>query len=533
MISRDRGDESTSRHFPPRTAIRFMKWRDWLELLMPTVLVGLAWFGLSAATTVYITWLDRRHGEILTENVSSILASAEMQHALWELQVSLVTSAPNIAPEAEAAFQTACDRARQVCSTANERECVDVIAGMFSVYRQESELARETPSTPMSTDHAATLAAGISKQCDQLRRINEAMIEKRTLEHRKWTDRVVTARLVVNILGPLLGVWLGYRVASRLRRRLTAIHVTLEGAAIELGQVLVGHAEADDTLGSIDRQVRAVADRLHQVVAERDVAQRDARRNERLAAVGELATGIAHELRNPLTAVKLLVQTAAHKNAGAGLRADQATVVQEEISRMESTIQSLLDFARPAATRRFPCDLRDALRRAVNLVAGRAEHDGVRIVLPGDSRPLHAVCDPEQVHQIFLNLLLNGMDAMPDGGDLTIEFRAGLDPLDSFCEIVVLDEGHGIPPELVDRIFDPFVTTKARGTGLGLAISRRLVEEHGGRLIAENRPGGGAAFSVRLPRGEPPPPLPRRSASTRDATPDVQSFSEPVRRIGA
>lgn len=485
-----------------------MKWRTWFELLMPTILVGIAWLGLSSATTAYISWLDRRHQDVMNENVTSIRAAAQMQHALWALQVSAVTSAisqetSSLAPGTSAAddFRAALAVTRAAAYIRKEQLVVLEIREKFDQYLQELQRSHAAQATPMRSDETAAMAANIANLCDRLRFINEELIENRAAEYRRWSGRVGGTRLLLMVLGPLIGVWLGYRVTSRLRQRLAAIHVTLEGAAGELGQVVVEPTAADGSLDAIDRQVREVAGRLHQVLSELEGARREAIRNDRLAAVGQLAAGVAHELRNPLTAVKLLVQTAAHKAAMDGSQQEQLVVVQDEIARMEGTIQSLLDFARPSAARRVPCDLRDSLRRAVNLVQGRAIQEGVRMVLPTGDEPLWVTCDPEHLHQVFVNLLLNGMDAMPDGGELTTELRrreAG--PHDAaVCEVTVSDQGAGIPANLLDHVFDPFVTTKLRGTGLGLAISRRLVEEHGGSLTVVNLPEKGAMFTVRLP----------------------------------
>lgn len=487
----------------------FMKWRNWFEILMPTILVGIVWLGLSVVTSVYISWLDRRYQDVMNENVASIMAAAEMQHALWELQVSAVTSATGPSPAASPLasdasvadkFRAALATASSIAFTREEQLIVQQIRERFDEYLRELDLLKASQATPMRADPAAAMAADIASLCDRLRSINQGLIERWAVENRQWSARVIGMRILVTVLGPLIGVWLGYRVASRLQRRLTAIHVTLEGAAAELGQVLVEPAVPDGNLDAIDRQVREVADRLHQVLSELEGARQEAIRNDRLAAVGQLAAGIAHELRNPLTAVKLLVQTAAHRAATDGSRQEQLSVVQDEIARMEGTIQSLLDFARPSLARRVRSDLREILRRAVNLVEGRARQAEIHVELPEVDEPLWATCDSEQLHQVFVNLLLNGMDAMPGGGIVSIELRrreAG--PDDAVCEVAVIDQGEGIPANLLDHVFEPFVTTKLRGTGLGLAISRRLVEEHGGRLTARNCPGQGTVFTVQLP----------------------------------
>lgn len=518
-----------------------MKWRNWFELLMPTMLVGAAWLALSGATSVYITWLDEWHQRVIAENVTSIRAAAEMQHALWELQVAVVAadSAPTpeqlpIAPKTvvSAEFHDALASAERASTTDEEMAVVGQIRDKFEEYARALDGALGETASPMTREQAAAMAVEIANLCDQLQAINQRLIEFRSQERRKWSGFVRTARLITAMLGTFVGVGLGYRAASRLRQRLAAIHVTLEGAAEGTGRVLVEPIKADGNLDVIDRQVKEVASRLHAALCEAEGAREEASRNERLAAVGRLAAGIAHELRNPLTSVKLLVQKAGQQSSSSGLRHGPLAVVQDEIARMESTIQSLLDFARPPVTRRVRTALRDVLQRAINLVQGRAERDGVRIECTEMDRPLIVECDPEQLHQVFVNLLLNGMDAMPTGGKLTVLLRrttasSGAPDLDDkcdekcdeMCEVVVMDEGPGIPESMLEHVFEPFVTTKARGTGLGLAISRRLVEEHDGELRVGNRPTSGAVFTIRLPC---------EAAPTNEVGPFRQAPGEPL-----
>ena len=233
-------------------------------------------------------------------------------------------------------------------------------------------------------------------------------------------------------------------------------------------------------------------------MSEREEARRQALSAERLAAVGELAAGIAHELRNPLTSVKLLIQTARQQLSGHSFGELDLQVAQREIGRMEGTIQGLLDFARPQSLRRLPHDIRGTAQRALNLVDGRAKQQGV--AMEADLPPLPVVTDgdPEQIHQVLVNLLLNGLEAMPDGGRLDLAIQRPTEDA-TICRISVADSGAGIPAEILERVFEPFVTSKESGTGLGLAISRRIVEEHGGTLRAMNRDVGGALFILELP----------------------------------
>ena len=227
-------------------------------------------------------------------------------------------------------------------------------------------------------------------------------------------------------------------------------------------------------------------------------ARRQAMSAERLAAAGELAAGIAHELRNPLTSVKLLIQTATQQLSGRSISKQDLQVAQREIARMESTIQGLLDFARPPKLRRVTHDLRRTVQRALNLVEGRAKQQQVNIVTDFPDAPAMVDGDPEQIHQVLVNLLLNGIEAMPDGGMLKMTIHQD-DRRPRTCCVTVSDSGSGIPPQILPRIFEPFVTSKEGGTGLGLAISRRIAEEHGGTLLAVNREEGGATFTLELP----------------------------------
>jgi two-component system, NtrC family, sensor histidine kinase HydH len=165
---------------------------------------------------------------------------------------------------------------------------------------------------------------------------------------------------------------------------------------------------------------------------------------------------------------------------------------------MEDTIQGLLDFARPPQLHRVHHDLRDTVRRALKLVEGRAHQQHVQLAEEFPAAAVMVDADPEQLHQVFVNLALNAIEAMTAGGRLGVTVSADGNGAGR-CEVVFQDSGPGIPAEIMERVFEPFVTTKKQGTGLGLAISRRLIEEHAGTLRAVNRSGGGAELIVELP----------------------------------
>jgi signal transduction histidine kinase len=249
----------------------------------------------------------------------------------------------------------------------------------------------------------------------------------------------------------------------------------------------------DDTLERVSVSVSAVVKRLRQT-------ERDALRAEQLAWVGQMAAGIAHEIRNPLMAIKLLVQTAADRPDGPSLRPRDFQVLEEEIVRLEAIVSGFLDFARPPRLDPRPVDVGELASHVAEGIRPRADLQGVAIHIDEPPEPVIASADPNQLRQVLLNLLFNALDAQPRGGEVQVAVRIDRSsPKDPQLQMTVADNGQGIPPSVGERIFEPFVSTKESGLGLGLSICRRIVEAHGGTLTVANRPTGGAVFTLRFP----------------------------------
>lgn len=229
---------------------------------------------------------------------------------------------------------------------------------------------------------------------------------------------------------------------------------------------------------------------------EQEQRERDLLRADQLAIVGQMAAGVGHELRNPLTSIKGLVQVNLREARSRGLPAEDLGVIEQEIRRMERTLQTFIDFARPPRCECRRLSLLPVIEQTLALIRGRAEKQGVaaRFVQPATSVLVDG--DGDQIQQLLLNLALNALDAMPQGGILELGIRLSDG---GRVEIEISDSGPGIAPTLLPYVFDPFVSGKERGLGLGLAISRRIAEDHGGGLEASNRPEGGARFVLRLP----------------------------------
>jgi signal transduction histidine kinase len=250
--------------------------------------------------------------------------------------------------------------------------------------------------------------------------------------------------------------------------------------------------------------VQSVANVLSAAIERKWLEQRQHEqhllRAEQMMAIGQVAAGVAHELRNPLTSIKGLVQVNLREARAHGLPDDDLAVIEHEIRRMERTLQTFLDFARPPKLERRRLDPAAVVERVCAVVAGRGKKQGVSLRLTRPEAPAWLEADQDQLQQLLLNLMLNSLDAMPQGGHVEVELRP---PRDGFVELQVRDTGPGIPAHILPKLFETFVSSKETGVGLGVAVSKRIAEDHGGSLSAYNLPEGGACFVLRLPTPGP------------------------------
>jgi signal transduction histidine kinase len=249
---------------------------------------------------------------------------------------------------------------------------------------------------------------------------------------------------------------------------------------------------------------------------------------DRLAALGEMAAGLAHEIRNPLAAIQGAIQLlmpapggpaeskavvaggSAASAQAAGLSdgaADFLQIIRDEVRRLNGVVSQFLDYSRPARTSLTPGDLNDILQKTITLLHPDVP-PSVQLTMELEPDLPRISCDAEQLRQVFLNLAINAVQAMPQGGALRIATRLARDEValwrdtphrSDLVEVHFSDTGPGIPEEARDHIFVPFYTTKEKGTGLGLAICQRIVKAHGGTIRVLTAPGGGAEFVIALP----------------------------------
>jgi signal transduction histidine kinase len=230
------------------------------------------------------------------------------------------------------------------------------------------------------------------------------------------------------------------------------------------------------------------------------------KRIDRLVSLGELSAYVAHEIRNPLTGIRTTVQFVGSKLKPRDPSREDLDDVIKELDRIEQIINGLLLFARPPAARPQPCDLHVVLEKTLALLDIQLGDAHVDLTREFAAELPQVYADPDLVQQVFLNLCLNAIQAMPQGGELAIttgvrRTRARR-PL---VDVSFRDSGVGIPKEFMEKIFDPFFTTRSMGTGLGLPISVQIVREVGGTITAKNNAGGGATLRVSIPVPAEPP----------------------------
>ncbi len=500
-----------------------------VRLLAPTALVGLAAVLACTAGVVYLNYLHLNVARDLSENVQSTQAAARLEATVEKL-VSFLRSPPpapdfyaTVVAEQNAEALSLLDQAQALANFEREQILVaEIREGLQRYLRRwrERQGGGAAAKPRQDTDLAALLEREVLGPCRKLRTFNTDQIEQSDRDNRATVQKLRWGLLAVGFGLPLGGLVLGYVVARSLGHSIYQLSVRIRDAAgrlnRELGSVTV---EEEGDLPDLHRRVQGITEEIERVVEQLQQREREVLRAEQLAAVGQVAAGVAHELRNPLTSVKMLVQTGLEGTSGEGLGREDLTVIEHEVRRMEQCIRQFLDFARPPAAAPRRGDLAVVVRRALALVEGRARRQRVRVeaALPGE--PVTLTIDPEQIHQVLVNLLLNALDALPRGGTVRVTLDPdagrvghGLPPGEPaagtlavrWVELVVCDNGPGIAPRIRERLFEPFVSSKDTGLGLGLSISRRLVEAHGGTIRGENLREGGACFIVRLPAGDVP-----------------------------
>lgn len=511
-----------------------------VRMTAPLVAVSALLLLVGLAAAWHVQRLQHEATNVVALNVASIRAAEELAIGLREIrnqinQFLLTEDDQHLAAVPAQRLETNrwLDDASQLATTDGERELMAAIRRDYATFFSRFQrFAAGAPDTDSQEDLRRLvdelLSDKILKAAHAYLDFNEYEIEASSRRGQVMAGRMVLGLLLLSTCGPIAGLLAGLVVARRVYRTLVELSVPVRDAAGRLSEVVGPISAAGRELDELPGLMQGLASQVATVVQRLQQSQREVLRNEQLAAVGQLAAGVAHELRNPLQSMQLLVQAAVADGEDGCLRGRDLTVLQEAVDRLKRSVQTFLDFARPPTLDKQPTDLAGVVRQTVELVSARASCQGVRIQCQLPDQPLIVPADQGQMRQVVLNLLMNAIDAVAAAGTVTVQLRgpeaageeavaeaspSGDGPATGWVTLTVSDDGCGLPAGLGERIFEPFVTTKETGIGLGLAICRRIVEDHGGQLAAADNAAGGAALTVQLPLADAPVLTPATDAA--------------------
>lgn len=502
------------------------------KIAAPMVGLGVFLLGLGVFAAWKVHEQQRGTSDLIAREVHGIIAATDLHLSMRELRYQLnlflrTRDRQHLekAMALESEIESRLARAREVIHDAPE---LTLLGRVDAGYRRfltefgeilEDVLTRangESFGRPLeiATQHLAALTDlsdvlitdEILEPIHALLEVNQQVVTRTNEVSEAVAQHLVVGFLLLGISGGAAGLLMGTAISRAIGKSIVQLIVSVRGVAGRLsdvsGPVTFSHvgdlSGIESSLLAMEKDIAAVVERLQRSETER-------LRNEQLAHVGQLAAGMAHELRNPLMPMKMLVQAALERSDDSGLRGRSLEVVNGEIARLEGAIQMFLDFARPPALAKTPSDVRQIVSSALDLLSARAERQAVTVEWIPNPEPAIAHVDAVQIRQLLLNLLLNAIDALPDGGVVSVVVDRNDDDAtghDPWVTVRIRDSGSGVPPHILPVVFDPFVTTKETGTGLGLPISARIAEAHGGSLTVSNLPSGGAEFTLRIPCGD-------------------------------
>lgn len=353
--------------------------------------------------------------------------------------------------------------------------------------------------------------------------------------------------LVMGVLlfGALMGTWVAHALSVRLARPIKELEKLAGRVAAgerglgiatasddEIGDLAVAFNRMSAALTGQEEEIRTLNRGLEEKVLQRTAeleeknlllqrAQGELVRVEKLAAIGELAAGVAHEINNPLAIIRGNAELLQMSLPGSAPQQEEVEIISRQVGRMERIVANLLTFARHEQKRCGPVSLHAIIAEVLDQVGHQVSLERIDVCRQFTAGPLEIVADGDRLRQVFTNLVVNAIQAMPAGGRLTVS--TDIDAAAGACSVTVADTGVGIPAEQLGQIFDPFVTGRADGTGLGLSVSYGIVRDHGGRIDVESSVGAGSRFRVTLPTGTAPgEPVPAPVTALSGSSPDTE-----------
>ncbi len=300
--------------------------------------------------------------------------------------------------------------------------------------------------------------------------------------------------LILTAIALVAAVFLAYWLTSLALRPITRVGNLIDAIVRGESVPIVEPPEGAAELAIIESKLSILGEKYRSAlqIGELAVARR-------LIAIGSLTSRVAHEIKNPLNSIALRLELLRSRVSGESPEAEaEIAILSEEVTRLDRVVKTFLDFSRPVEPVMEPLDVNALVGQVAGFLQPQAELSGIRMEVPGPGHPVMIRGDSDLLKQAVINIAVNAIEAMKDGGRLTMAVVAGR----RACQIRISDTGPGIPPDQIDRIFDLYFTTKSKGSGIGLAMTFRSVQLHGGTIGVANQDGAGAEFVIELPLAE-------------------------------
>ena len=269
----------------------------------------------------------------------------------------------------------------------------------------------------------------------------------------------------------------------------------------EIGQLAQSFNQMTENLKKANEKLMQWGKTLEKRVEERTKELREMQdsliQSEKMASLGKMSAGVAHEINNPLTSILINTHLMLEKTEKNHLFQEYLSLIADETIRCTNIVKGLLEFSRQNPPRKVFTDINEIIKRTLQLLEHQAAFQNIRVIKKLDESLPQIKVDKDKIKQVFWNLMINAAEAMPHGGTLTLFSQLSGDK--KYVEVVFTDTGAGIPQEYLNKLFDPFFTTKGGGTGLGLAVSYGIIEQHQGKIEVKSEPGKGSVFTISLP----------------------------------
>jgi signal transduction histidine kinase len=362
----------------------------------------------------------------------------------------------------------------------------DTLSRVFTIRANESRLVAEE-------DVAFKMGESLKEKLNSMILLTNKKLNEKTRIGLREIARTKTILFILVSIGPIFAIALAYFFIRSFTKPVSAI--------LNATRRLKG-GDLDYRIEALKDEFGEVATSFNEMAGSLKEQMYKMQRAEQMTVVGQMATGLAHEIKNPLAGIKASMEVLSEELTLSD--EDRAVLVRviEEVRGIESLMKSLLNFAKPPTPQLMTADINNILNKTVDFslqypALSSKDPNKINIIKDLDNSLPETMADPMQLQQVFLNLFLNASEAMTNGGALTV--KTSHDGQTNSIKIEISDTGKGIEQEMMEKIFQPFFTTKSKGTGLGLSITKQLVEQHGGTISLSTNPGEGTTFEIILP----------------------------------